>query len=68
MRAMNWSSRSGRVGRLELRDDRQELLGTLELVDDLQHVDALVVLADRQVADHLDHVEGDPLLDRQPIG
>ena len=57
-----------RVGRLELADLRQERLRAADLVDDLQPVDALVVLLDRLVGDDDQHVAGDPVLDGQAVG
>ena len=58
----------GRVGRLELGQLRQELLRTAHLVDDAQLVEALVVLLDVELGDDLEHVPGDPVLGRQPVG
>ena len=55
----------GRVGLLERGEDRQDLLRSLELVDDLEAVDPLVVLDDVELADHADHVERDLLLERE---
>ena len=57
----------GRVDRLELRQLGQQLLGTAHLVDDAELVQALVVLLDPQLADHLEHVAGDALLRREPV-
>ena len=55
----------GRVGRLELGQLRQQLLRPAHLVDDLELVEALVVLLDLQLGDDQQHVAGDPLLGRQ---
>ena len=57
----------GRVGLLELGDDRQEGLGAAHLVDHAQDVRPLVLCLDAEVADDLDHVDGDPVLHRETV-
>ena len=46
----------------------QERLRAGHLVDDPEQVGPLVVLDDPELADHPDHVEGDPVLERLGVG
>ena len=57
----------GRVGLLELGHDWQERLGAAHLVDHPQDVRPLVLGLDAEIADHLDHVDGDPVLHRETV-
>ena len=56
------------IGRLELGQLGQQLLRAAHLVDDAQLVEGLVVLLDVELGDDLEHVPGDPVLGREPVG
>ncbi len=56
-----------RVGRLELDALGQDRLRPVDLVDQSDEVHAQVVPLVPQLADHPQHVVGDPFLDRQPV-
>ena len=58
----------GGVGGLEQDRLGQQGLRPGHLVDDLQEIRPLVVLDDRQLAHHPDHVQSDPVLERLPGG
>ncbi len=61
---MNRSSCSGVSAFWNVASGRQEGLRAAHLVDRPKQVDPLVVLLDLELADDLDHVQGDPVLER----